>query len=246
LIDHPLLLPTSAGPIGAVLTEPDRSPRAAALLLEGVGGRRFGVNQMWTKAARAMASLDVMTMRVDYPGRGESWLVTSSPRRQEAILREVARWFRDRTAGADLILIGVCSGARLALCLTAEDPGISGLGLLVPHLRALPGSRLGAGARRIRSRFRQSPSTLMDRRSERAWRAASTRLRPWVLIGERDLGVDGLSTLAEVTARRGAALELEVVPAIALHRHRSIEAQEETVARLTRWAGRLVTEAVPT
>jgi hypothetical protein len=244
-MDLPLLLPTSAGPVGAILTEPDGSPRAAALLLEGVGGRRFGVNQMWTKAARAMADLGIVTVRVDHPGRGESWLATSSPRRQEAILREVAGWFRDRTNDLDLLLVGVCSGARLALAMSAEDPPVAALAMVVPHLRALPGSRLEAAARRVRSRLGWSSPATLDRHSERAWRVASSRLRPWVLMGEGDPSLEHMARLSALTQRWGGALELEVVPGMALHRHTTLQAQEETVARLTRWAVRVVPGTVP-
>ena len=55
--DHPVFVPTSSGPVGGIVTEPDGRLRAAAVILEGVGGRRFGVNRVLTRTAWALAHL---------------------------------------------------------------------------------------------------------------------------------------------------------------------------------------------
>ncbi|HEX6687808.1 MAG TPA: alpha/beta hydrolase family protein [Solirubrobacterales bacterium] len=173
MTDLAAILPTSVGPVGAIVSEPSGPPRGALVFLQGGGAPcRAGVNAAWARLARSLADRGIAVLRFDFIAEGDSTMVGEDiPRevgwRQNAnltILRELAPWFRARTGVDDLLLAGSCHGGRVALELAAEDPRVKGSFLIVPYLWNLPPNLL-PGKQAMRQKSLPRASELFDRGS---------------------------------------------------------------------------------
>lgn len=142
MTDHAVLIPTWAGPVGAVVSEPDGPQRGALILLHGLGPpARAGVNALWTRIARDLAERGLLVLRFDFACEGESALAGLDAERgvgwrrsaDLAILREAAPWFQAHSGEPGLLLAGSCHGGRIALEFAAADPTAVGLFLIVPY-----------------------------------------------------------------------------------------------------------------
>jgi pimeloyl-ACP methyl ester carboxylesterase len=245
--DHPVLVSTGMGVLGGMVSEPPGETAAAAVLLQGGGGFRFGPNRVWARAARAMAERGIVVLRVDYPGSGDSDL--GPPSERLAAVRDAVAWFRDRVGADELLLVGSCYGARLAIHLAAEEPGVGGFLLLNPFLGpARPAS--GRGRRflalpaRVRARLRQRSAHGATRRLDPALRAAlGTALRRTgghTVVGDRDPSATALLAARRSLGDLGARLSVEVIPGISIRAWGTADVQEELVRRVAAWtAGRL-------
>ena len=147
MTDRAAIVPTSEGPVGAILSEPDGEPRGALVLLQGGGAPcRAGVNAHWARFGRDLAERGIAVLRFDFAAEGESTLAGEEVPREVgwrrntdlAILRELAPWFRERVGLEELLVAGSCHGARVALDLAAEDPAVRGAFLVVPYLWNTP------------------------------------------------------------------------------------------------------------
>jgi len=71
--DHAVLIPTSEGPVGGIVSEPRGEPRAGLVLLPGYGRpARSGINSFWSRIARDLAARGAAVLRVDYSREGET------------------------------------------------------------------------------------------------------------------------------------------------------------------------------
>jgi pimeloyl-ACP methyl ester carboxylesterase len=248
--DHPVLIPTSAGPVGAVISEPERSAGIAMVYLPGGGdAERAGINASWTRAARAISRRGVTVLRLDHPTYGESWMArdgpmsmldavrlrylngTLSPEEVEwaaslwestqlQILGETVDWFRARAGNLPLLVAGSCMGGYHAALLASTHPAVLAVAMLTPPLVVeVPG-------------YRQETSSL-DSPLVDAVRNALAAKRVRLIVGERD-GEEQFR-LKEALGPAGDALELEVIPGLALHPFRSPAAQRQSVEHLLAW-----------
>jgi dienelactone hydrolase len=241
MTDHPVLVPTGAGVLGGMVSEPEGPARAAAVLLQGGAGFRFGPNRVWARAARAMAKQGVVVLRVDYLGAGDSDPGPASDRR--AAVRDAVGWFRDRAGPAEVLLVGSCYGARLAIHLASEEPAVRGFLLLNPFLGpARPASgagRLLALGARARARLRHRRGFGTTRRLDPALRAAlGTSLRRTgghAIVGERDPAAAALVTVRRSLGDLGARLSVEVIPGASVRAWGPSVVQEELVHRVAAW-----------
>ncbi|MBA3551711.1 MAG: alpha/beta hydrolase [Actinobacteria bacterium] len=241
--DHPVLLPTPDGPVGANVTEPEGHRRGAAVILEGIGGRRFGVNRLWSRTAWALSDLGLVVLRIDYPGSGDSAGVRRGRRTEEVVL-EAVRWFRDRTRELDLQLVGACYGANLAARVAREEPRLSRLILVTPHLRKIPSRTVGVRVRRLMGgALPRTPRPALDRRVCGAIAAAARKAGTVAIAGELDGSLGDMIRLRAMVHRSGGELSIDLVPKTDLHGHRTLHAQRETVTRIVAEAGRGLEEA---
>ena len=239
MTDRPLILETGVGPVGLVLSEADQGGGGGALLLHG-GGTRSGNNGLWARLARTLARSGVSALRLDYPGRGESLLAHPGQRAAVKAAGEALGWLRERTEAGGVAIVGNCGGARLAIRLAADGQA-EGLALVRPYLRRVP--PVGAVARplwkwsiRVQrhlgwSRVRRAaldPSLFRDLRT--ALGSTSTM----VLVGERDPWARDAALIRQLND----AVEIQIVPGLALHGFPTAAAQQETVDRLVSWAQR--------
>lgn len=265
LSEHPVLIPTSRGPAGGIVCEPDGPPRAAVLLLH-TGGRsgRSGFGSEWALLSRRLAGLGATVLRYDFCKEGDSAMIAIEDERVDsaitvklatdlALLDEVAAWFRQRTPGLDLIVVGVCYGGRLGLDLAARLDAVSGTLLVVPFLRPVDEDNRERWRQRMEKVQRGEPveeverpapgsAERLDRRVPEAFARALDGGPAWVLIGERDAG-EALA-LAEPLGERG--LEVVIEPGAALYPGNDPDIQELVSDRVTARLGQLLDERVPT
>ena len=216
MTDHPLLIPTSQGPVGGIVSEPETERRAALMIMVGLGRpARSGINAFWTRLSRELSALGVVVLRTDNSREGETLPLGEGvggqgPRRELELrlLGEIMPWFQERTEGLPLLLAGACSGARFSIELAGAAPeSVAGSFLIVPHL--LPPNDPAAGG--AGSAVDETVDQVVVDCLEKSLASAPSRL----LVGERDSpDVAQLVRRLPPTTHR---LEVEVVPGIALH-----------------------------
>jgi hypothetical protein len=217
MTDHPVLIATSEGPVGGIVSEPPREARAGLILLQGYGRpARSGVNGFWARLARSTAELGVVTLRFDYSREGETLPIGEGGSGQIwkrdldlLLLEQVTAWFRGRVGSIPLLLAGACSGARLAIELSGRDPdAMAGSFLIVPYLRALaqPGREGIAESKELG----EVDPLVVD-----CLRASLERFPVWILVGELDS--PDVSTLKHLIGHTPHEFEIEVAPSVALH-----------------------------
>jgi len=123
--DYPVFIPSGDKRLGAVLTVPDDDPRAVVLLLTGYGGmlrsQRFA---LWTKAARLLAGHGIASLRLEWPGVGDSTGEVLADFDQLPIAEALAAaQFAMAAAGTTRLgLAGNCAGARTSLYAVRQLP----------------------------------------------------------------------------------------------------------------------------
>lgn len=250
MIDRAVMVPTSYGAIGGVISEPADEPRGTLLLLQG-GGRcgRSGFNSIWARVARSLAGRGVTVLRCDFWGDGPMVAVGRpgpgpmpiAPRADRDFLpyREVISWFREHTGKDDLLLAGSCYGARVAIELAGAFPSVRATFLVVPYVRR-PGKRLMWRDRL--TKLRGGRLTLdddridvgvLDPRAVEAFRAALAHGSSLVLNGARD--PRDVQLLKDVLGHAAANLDVEIVAGHALYPVNAPDVQEIIEDRLTVW-----------
>lgn len=252
MTDHPVLIPTSIGPIGGMVSDLGGERKGAAMLIAGVGGRRFGVNAMWTSLARDLAQRGFVVLRVDYPGgQGDSSMATKDGTLRP--FREVVSWFEERTPGLGLQLIGACYGARLAVSVGAMDERVQGVGFITPTFVQWKRRSKDEGeslASKVRRKARKqlgrvAPLSLEPRLVE-AVAHATRRMRVWAVVGEKDhRSRTDLSRLTAQLDREGReALAIDEIPGLILHTQPTLDGQRTTRDRVAAWVMRSLNQEV--
>jgi dienelactone hydrolase len=237
MTDHPVLIPTSKGAVGGIVSEPEADARAALLLLSGYGRpARSGINSFWTRTARSLAAQGVVVLRIDYSREGETLPIgqggsglTWKRDLDLRLVEQVASWFRGRVGGTPLLLVGACSGARLAIELAGRDPAaVEGTFFITPYIKDLAEieRRLGGYAGGLQP---GDPGAL-DPRVVECFRRILTHGPSWVLVGELD--DPDLPQLQRHLGPTPHHLEVEVVPNHALHLLDQPQIQDEAGSRL--------------
>lgn len=239
--DHPVIVPTSLGPVGGIVTEPAGAVRAAMLLLQGGSrGGRAGINAVWTDIARRLAELGVVVLRVDYAGDGESYMVGRDRggvrwkvETDSQLVLESAAWFRERVDARELFVAGSCYGGRLAIAVAAAESGTTQLFLVVPYLRSEE-ERLTWRDRLTRVKRGESPGPGDGARVEpevlRTFAGLADRASTWILLGDKD---PPEAFQVQQHQRPGSAsIEIDVVPSMALYPVHYPDVQAEVRSRL--------------
>jgi dienelactone hydrolase len=168
--DLAAVLPTAAGPVGAIVSLPAGEPRAALLLLQGGGPPcRAGVNACWARFARELAEEGIAVLRFDFAREGDSTVAGADVPREVgwrrhtdlAIAHELAAWFRERIGFEELLIVGSCHGGRIAFDFAAEDAAVVGTFLVVPYLWNQPPT-MRADKQAARQRSLPRASELFD------------------------------------------------------------------------------------
>jgi len=254
MTDYPVLIPTTAGVLGGVVTDPDSAPSAAAVIFHGAASTRAGTNQVWAGVARALADLGVVTFRIDYPGYGESHEADST--NQLAAVGDAVAWFRERASDLRLLVVGVCAGVIPAAELALHDAGVRGFAAITPPVfpahdaisspRASSITRLSYRARRLPKRAflrvrygvrrnRRSRDQGMLARAPDVMLALAERMPVWVLTGELDTMAPAVHELAPALLASGNC-RVDVVEGLALYSYPSPLSQEVQHERTLEWA----------
>jgi cytochrome P450 len=238
--EHPVFIPTSVGAVGGIVAEPD-DPSAAAILLPGTGGSgRAGVNAFWTRVSRELVAHGLLTLRFDYPyrGNGASPLARGVDAEARVAEREdpdltvacdATTWFRERLEGEDIFLAGECHGGRLALELLPRVESVAGIFVVVPYLR----DRFVPLWEREQPGAADDDIQILDPFMLASLREHLGAGRPaWVLSGG-DEGADPFR-LRHRLGDVGQKLEVEVAPGFKLHPVAAPDVQAEVRKRLMR------------
>lgn len=118
------------------------------VFLHGWSGSRIGPHRMFVHTARRLAGLGFTCLRFDFRGRGDSDGATADASIESMIADAgVATGFLvDQADVTDVLLLGICSGGKVAIGAAANDARVRGLVLWSGE--AMGPLRSGAEARR--------------------------------------------------------------------------------------------------
>lgn len=216
IVEHPVLIPTSEGPVGGIVSEPQAESRARMLLLPGYGRpARSGTNSFWTRTARALAELGVLVLRYDYSREGETLPIGEGGSGLAwkrdldlALLREVEAWFSARAGDLPLLCAGACAGTRMSIEIAAERVEVTaGVFLVAFDVRPV----IDEGAEGPGVGDPDSIDPLVVERLQTILEHAPA----WVLVGEHDIA--DIPALMRLLGPTRHSLELVTLPGITLH-----------------------------
>lgn len=245
MTDHPVLVPTSEGAVGGIVSEPEGEARAALLLLPPHGRpARSGVGSFWTRTARSLAEQGVVVLRIDYSREGETLPIgqgegglTWKRNLDRHLAEQAASWLRREVGSAPFLLAGACAGGRLAIEIAGNEPQtVSGTLLIVPYLKDLAEieRRLQGDA----AGLEPGEAGAVDPLVVDCFHRILTHGPSWILVGEEDD-----PDLAQLQRRLGPTpheLEVEVVAGVALHLLDQLDRQDEAGRRLLARIGDLL------
>lgn len=115
----------------AVLHTPPRAARDPAVVFLSAGlQNRVGPHRIYLKAARRFSELGLMSLRLDLPGVGDSDempLETNFDCHDPAYPPAAIDYLARRHRVQRVVLLGLCSGARVAVKVAARDPRVDGV-----------------------------------------------------------------------------------------------------------------------
>jgi pimeloyl-ACP methyl ester carboxylesterase len=131
VIAEPLSFMSGDQRVHGVLYRPDAPVERAVLLLHGWSGYRIGPGHLLTEAARSLAAAGYAAYSFDFRGRGESeWEVGQAS--LNSMIRDTCRAVPvvlDHTGATKATLLGLCSGAEVALGASLSDARVDSLAL---------------------------------------------------------------------------------------------------------------------
>jgi hypothetical protein len=240
--EHAVIVPTSVGPAGGIVSEPSSGPsRGALVILHGLGpSARAGVNAVWTKIARDLTELGLVVLRFDFACEGDSTLVGRDVERDIgwrrstdlAMLREIVPWFLERCGERELLLVGSCHGGRVALEFAAHDTVVRDLFLVIPYLW-LREPHLGRDPAPdeppdLEPVWANGPTLDSDEELLAGFRSVLARMPVWVLVGEGE--EEYVLPFHRRLEQSRTTFELEQAPGMPLHPV-GHPRQQETVRR---------------
>lgn len=125
-----------SGSLFGILTEPSSRPAArpcGALLLNAGVIHRVGPNRVYVKLARRLAEAGFMVLRFDFSGIGDSPARGNDlPFHEYAVAetQEALRYLAESKGLDRFVLIGICSGADIALRTAVVAPDVAGVVLI--------------------------------------------------------------------------------------------------------------------
>jgi hypothetical protein len=133
--EYPIFVPVQDQHIAAVITVPDSAPRALVHLLQGGGGQsRSHRNRTWVRLSRGLAAKGIASVRMDYPGLGDSTGVPNFQRESPPVDAAVAVASAGlRIVGVDAFgVVGNCIGIATAIEMSTLIPSCMAVVSVVP------------------------------------------------------------------------------------------------------------------
>ncbi len=130
-MERPVQFLNGSETLRGVLHGPDPGSvqgRLGVVFLHGWTGSRLGPHRMFVHTARQLAADGCYALRFDFRGRGESeGAVSDATIRTMVSDAGVAADFLRRETGADpIVLLGICSGGKVALAASVQVPAVAG------------------------------------------------------------------------------------------------------------------------
>lgn len=116
-VEQPVEFFSAGRPLYGCLTQPGTGGDLAAVFVHGWSGIRGGPNRLFVHVARAMAEDGIPALRFDLRGRGESGGdgLETSLRTMAEDLEQAVEFARESTGCSRVLLVGICSGANVAI-----------------------------------------------------------------------------------------------------------------------------------
>ena len=135
LIEEVVRLPAGEGLAGILTHSSDlvSADHPAALLLDVGLTYRVGPSRLHVRLARQLATSGIPTLRFDFSGNGDS------PHRSDALAfaesapletTKAMDWLSQRLGVQRFLLLGICSGARVAFRTACQDDRVAGIAML--------------------------------------------------------------------------------------------------------------------
>lgn len=198
-----------------ILHQPDHEPaeRRAVILLHGWAGYRVGPHRIFVKLARGLAERGWYSLRFDFRGRGDSQgdLEQANLASMVSDAGRAVEWLASEIKPAHICLLGICSGALVAMGAPLTHPHLDRLVLWSPPSPREQRPATDSARRRLYL-LKTYAAKLLDGAT---WRKIITlQIRPKtigkVLLGEGPQGPDDARTEAICLKRlrqfRGRAL----------------------------------------
>ncbi|MDT8391062.1 MAG: alpha/beta fold hydrolase [Lentisphaeria bacterium] len=131
--EQPVRIASQGESLRGILHRPQTAPDSGVgvVFCHGWSGGRLGPHRMFVKTARQLADLGVTCLRLDFRGRGES--------DADGGTYGIDTMSEDARAGIDylvskvgvrtVVLLGICSGAKVAIAAAVADSRVAGLAL---------------------------------------------------------------------------------------------------------------------
>jgi len=255
--EFPVFVPYGREHVAAVVTVPDGEPRGLVVLATGLGAPRSHRHQVWAVAAERLARSSIASVRFDYLALHDSTGLLEelrTPPTGEAMA--VAEFARRATGAREVIGVGNCWGAHVALTVAARLEGCVGAVCILPEtvepgraggaLHRGPGRKVAAllrSNRKIRrilkalKRTDLQPSQVVRDLLPRALERGKVLFvydEEHLDSGRREVGkVRALLDRLPEDAR--SRFELRLIPGRGLARLRSVEVQESLLTTILEW-----------
>ncbi len=128
--EKPVALQVGGQPVYGVLHRPAGAGQSTALVFcHGWTGGRVGPHRMFVKAARRFAELGFACLRVDFRGRGDSGGQTAEAGIPSMVedTQVAVDWLISATGVARVVLVGMCSGGKVAIAAAGRERRVGGL-----------------------------------------------------------------------------------------------------------------------
>ncbi len=154
--EQPVVFSCNRCALRGILHRPSRGSTAqggntpfGVVFLHGWSGCRLGPHRMFVHAARQLSRAGYPCLRFDFRGRGESEGTTreASIRSMTEDCRAAVDFFAMTAGVAQVVLLSICSGSKVAIAAATEDNRIAGMILWSAEPM---GHKLGEGRNRRR------------------------------------------------------------------------------------------------
>lgn len=129
MVERAVSFQSSGARVYGILGVPSAPPAAGVVLLHGWTGCRIGPNRIFVEASRAFNGAGVATLRFDFRGRGDSEGDATATDLDMMIADacEAVDVLKRETGVARVALLGICSGANVAIGAATLRPDVRDL-----------------------------------------------------------------------------------------------------------------------
>ena len=266
--EYPVFVPVGDHHTAAIVTIPESDPRGVVVFTTGGGGalrsQRF---RLWTRAARGLAEQGVASVRMEYPGVGDSTGTHRTGLAWEKLPVEdvvAVAEFAMSVVGTDhLGLCGNCAGARASIRAADSLPTCKSLALFWLKPLTSTDRSTQKGLRPVVRVLRRAPGPVRRVLARAYWRrqsrgslgagVADTLRR--AAVGRDLLLIETQSALAgQIPAvmkelqgsADGNRIELRRFESTSMQAFQSLSEQEITVSAVIEWFGASFQDGAPT
>jgi alpha/beta superfamily hydrolase len=265
--EYPVFVPVGDHHTAAIVTIPESDPRGVVVFTTGGGGalrsQRF---RLWTRAARGLAEQGVASVRMEYPGVGDSTGTHRTGLAWEKLPVEdvvaVAEFAMSVVGTDNLGLCGNCAGARASIRAADSLPTCRSLALFWLKPLTSTDRSTQKGLRPVVRVLRRAPGPIKRVLAKTYWKRQSRGIGVGVAdtlrkaaVGRDLLLIETQSALAgqipavmeELQASaNGNRIQLRRFESTSMQAFQSLSEQEITVSAVIEWFDGSFTQGAPT